>query len=349
MSYTTKFDYTNRIEIGRGQFGRVYKAIDAKTGHQVIMKVTYKHTSQNVNITTERKILFKIKPDCRPYLICIINTFMDGDDMWMVFNLIPNVVDLYQLLWKSHTQLPLRTRIKIAINLINGLKVLHKNNIVHRDIKPNNLLTNIKYGSAHYIDYGLSCDLGDNSPDGKKCLRKLCGSPAYICPILFDTNYIKSISDSKLVRLLPRCDIYSLACVLYELLLSSQIPHLARHIMPPLNTNAPRLADYQQQVEPKLFPTLKITKEIIEEEKNPIYNKIFLGIAIMISTTMDRTMNYSNNYIFDGILKPLHDILGSRKSQTFPINYNLSVDTDGFGQAVNNSLNSPDYVCFKSF
>lgn len=228
MSHTLKTNndsYKIKEKIGEGGFGEVFTATSSKTGIDVIIKMVLDKTSAE----QERTILFQIKKDCEKYLVCIIDFYQRMYESYIILKLIPNVIDLYDIQWNLGKNSPdLPERIVIAFKLLEGLYVLHKNNVVHRDIKPENIICDQNL-NGHYIDYGLSCSLDSKTVQEEDCLRNLCGTRDYVSSqilklkiITLDLNEVKQILISE--------DVYALGCVFYELLLSSRIDELGIHM-----------------------------------------------------------------------------------------------------------------------
>ncbi|OHS98062.1 hypothetical protein TRFO_35592 [Tritrichomonas foetus] len=87
---------------------------------------------------------------------------------------------------------------KIAGQLVIALEVLHSRNIIHRDLKCENILID-SYGNVRLIDFGFSCE-------SSHLHSTTCGSPAYIAPeIILKENYTNSV------------DVWSLGIVLYAI------------------------------------------------------------------------------------------------------------------------------------
>jgi serine/threonine-protein kinase ULK/ATG1 len=86
--------------------------------------------------------------------------------------------------------------------LLNALLYLHNNNIIHRDIKPKNILLKNNYKDIVLCDFGYS-----KIKTGLTRINTICGSPLYMAPEIFNKdNYTEKI------------DIWSIGIILYELL-----------------------------------------------------------------------------------------------------------------------------------
>jgi predicted ATPase/signal transduction histidine kinase/DNA-binding NarL/FixJ family response regulator/tRNA A-37 threonylcarbamoyl transferase component Bud32 len=131
--------------------------------------------------------------------------------------------------------------LKIAVQIVQGLGDIHQASIIHKDVKPANLIMNLETGQVKYIDYGSASQLKEeNQPI--QALNKLEGTLAYISPE--QTGRMNRAMDY-------RTDFYSLGVTFYQLL-SGKLPfdkkeamalihcHLATHALP-LNQVKPEI------------------------------------------------------------------------------------------------------------
>ncbi|CAM3789332.1 serine/threonine-protein kinase [Parendozoicomonas haliclonae] len=95
-----------------------------------------------------------------------------------------------------------------ATQILKGLAYLKKQNVVHKDIKPDNILINPGNGQVRIADFGLAEKLGDNGTT-KDC----SGSPAYMAPEIFALS-----AGERKAGYGPEVDMYSAGCVMYEML-----------------------------------------------------------------------------------------------------------------------------------
>jgi serine/threonine protein kinase len=100
----------------------------------------------------------------------------------------------------------------ICGHMLSALTALHKEGILHRDIKPDNIMIEKKSGKAVLIDFGFAQRLLDE-PE-KISIYKSSGTPVYMAPEQFHENS----------KLTPQADIYSFGVVLYEML-TGDIPY----------------------------------------------------------------------------------------------------------------------------
>jgi len=105
-------------------------------------------------------------------------------------------------------QLSLEETLGITRQVAEALDHLHSENVLHRDVKPENIVFDAD-GNALLCDFGLSRALVRASKDGLKTSRILLGTPEYMSP-----EQVQGESDA----LDNRSDLYALACVVYEML-----------------------------------------------------------------------------------------------------------------------------------
>ena len=118
--------------------------------------------------------------------------------------------------------------IKIGKDICNALKKLKEENIIHRDIKPQNILWSEKAGQYKLSDFGIA---KYDDPRALSC--SIVGSPDYIAPEVFSGRY-----DS-------RIDIYSLGMVMYYYLNRKTLPKLSleNSLLPPPKNASPAMAE----------------------------------------------------------------------------------------------------------
>jgi serine/threonine protein kinase len=199
-------------ELAQGVFATVYKAHDPATGEPVAIKhasdkVTrdevllkrfeqeYRATS-NLNHPNIVQSLDFGWTDERPY---IVMEFVDGEDLWSKID--------------REGRLPEAEAVQYVIQVARGLHLAHQRGIIHRDIKPDNILLTAD-GQAKLADLGLSKDL--EADLGLTRPARGLGTPCFMAPEQF--------TDAKHAGV--RCDIYSLGATLY-MALTGEAPFAA--------------------------------------------------------------------------------------------------------------------------
>jgi len=193
-----------RIErtLGKGSFGLVYLAYDEELSRQVAIKVPHAHMVAEAGgaqayLTEARTVASLDHPNIVPvhdvgsteqFPCFIVSKYIDG-------------IDLASRLAKS--RLSLHEAAELVATVAEALHHAHQQGLVHRDIKPGNLLLD-KSGKAFVADFGLALreqDVGKGP--------RLAGTPAYMSP---------EQARSEGHRVDGRSDIFSLGVVFYELL-----------------------------------------------------------------------------------------------------------------------------------
>lgn len=173
-SAMNKQDFRLEKVIGRGGFGKVWKAESRKNNRIFAMKemlktrIVKKNSVQSV--LKERMLLSIIK---HPFIVNMQYAFQDRLNLYLVMDLMTGGDLRYHL---SKNRKFNETQSKFIIScILMGLEYLHINGIIHRDIKPENLVFDNK-GYLRITDFGIAHMLGkDNSDDSS-------GTPGYMSP-----------------------------------------------------------------------------------------------------------------------------------------------------------------------
>ncbi|VDK23536.1 unnamed protein product [Taenia asiatica] len=195
-------------EIGRGSFGKVYKATDNQTGKLCALKCIKDVSNFRKLADEEIAILLTLAQQDQndEYNFLHLNDhFFTAGCTFMVFDLLS--VNLFQLIHRNNYQgfAPRLVR-KFVRCILNCLKFLHRNKIIHCDLKPENiLLERCGYTNVKVIDFGSSCYIGQNA-------YAYIQSRFYRAPeVIFGSEYGAPI------------DIWSLGCIAVELLTGSPL------------------------------------------------------------------------------------------------------------------------------
>ncbi|KAG4394623.1 hypothetical protein GLYMA_20G069750v4 [Glycine max] len=204
--------------VGEGSFGKVYKGRRKHTGQTVAMKFIMKHgkTEKDIhNLRQEIEILRKLK---HGNIIQMLDSFESPQEFCVVTEFAQG--ELFEIL-EDDKCLPEEQVQAIAKQLVKALHYLHSNRIIHRDMKPQNIL--IGAGSVVKLcDFGFARAMSTNTV----VLRSIKGTPLYMAP--------------ELVREQPynhTVDLWSLGVILYELFVgqppfyTNSVYALIRHIV----------------------------------------------------------------------------------------------------------------------
>lgn len=200
-------NYKLTQKLGKGSFASVFKAIDERTGEIVAIKVISIERLGNdqrlhQNLMSEIDIM---KNYIHPCICQLHENFSNSKHISLVIQYCAGG-DLQKFIRKS-TRLSEGLTRKFLVQLAAGLEFLHEKNIIHRDIKSQNILLSEASSNAQLkiADFGFAKHLEEAA-----MAHSVCGTPLYMAPEVFDKHQY----DSKV-------DIWSMGCVVYEMLTGS--------------------------------------------------------------------------------------------------------------------------------
>jgi serine/threonine-protein kinase len=207
--------YQLRREIGRGGMGCVYKAIRQADGAAVAVKVIVPSDSasprQIDRFLREARLLGGLT---HPHVTTFLHSGVAGDLIYLVMELVDGP-DAGRLL-RANGPLAVPTAVRITCQVLAGLAHAHSRGIVHRDVKPSNVLIG-RAGAkrvAKVADFGLARVYDECKLSGVTFQGEVGGTPAFMAP--------EQVTHFRDVR--PAADQYSAAATLYNLL-TAAYPH----------------------------------------------------------------------------------------------------------------------------
>ncbi|WZZ80482.1 hypothetical protein YC2023_101054 [Brassica napus] len=154
--------YLKQEVLGQGTYGVVFKATDTKTGETVaIKKIRIGKQKEGVNITALREIKM-LKELKHPHIILLIDAFPHKQNLHLVFEFMET--DLEGVIRDSNVFFSPADVKSYLLMTLKGLAYCHEKRVLHRDMKPNNLLIGPD-GQLKLADFGLARIFG--SPDRK--------------------------------------------------------------------------------------------------------------------------------------------------------------------------------------
>src|SRR6184192_2255188 len=196
--------YTLERELGAGGMATVYLAHDVRHNRKVAIKVMHAELAALIGAA---RFLKEIETTANLQHPHILPLFDSGRVEGTVFYVMPYVQgESLRSRLTRETQLPVADAIRIAAEIAAGLDYAHRQGVIHRDIKPDNVL--FHDGRALVADFGIA--LAWSRGDGRRLTKSgvSLGTPQYMSPEQASGEY----------NLDPRTDIYALGVVLYEML-----------------------------------------------------------------------------------------------------------------------------------
>ncbi len=186
--------------VGRGGMGEVYRARDLVLDEEVAIKFIPHHLSHDAGFMTRFVREVRIARQITHPNVCRVHDIGEVDGRTYLSMEFIDGEDLASLL-RRIGRLPLEKATELAQQLCVGLAALHERDVLHRDLKPHNLMVDGR-GKLKITDFGLAAEASELAEHE---LRD--GTPAYMAP---------EQAEGREVTL--RSDLYALGLILYEVL-----------------------------------------------------------------------------------------------------------------------------------
>ena len=227
--------YVIERELGRGGMATVYVAQDLRHKRQVAIKILRPDVAAAIGAERFLREIAIAARLTHPYVLPLLDSGQAAGSLYYVMPYVRGE-SLRQRLAREQ-RLPLADALRIARELGAGLDYAHREGFVHRDVKPENVL--LADGHAVIADFGIARAMCRAGGDHVTEVGLAIGTPEYMSPE-------QAAGDRELDG---RCDVYSLACVIFEMLAGappftgpSARAIMARHLSeppPPLRARRP--------------------------------------------------------------------------------------------------------------
>jgi len=188
-------------ELGRGGMGKVYKAQDTEINDKIALKLIKPEVASDKRTIERFRNELKFARKIRHENVCQMYDLNKEEGTYYITMEFVSGEDLKSMIRMSK-QLSVATAINTAKQVCEGLVVAHKLGVVHRDLKPQNIMID-KEGNARIMDFGIARSIKGKGITGAGVM---IGTPEYMSPEQVEGKEIDQ-----------RSDIYSLGVILYEM------------------------------------------------------------------------------------------------------------------------------------
>src|SRR5947209_502357 len=217
--------YRLEARIGAGGMSTVYRALDATLERQVAIKLMNREVaSDSDQLERFRREARAVAQLSHPHVVGVIDAGEDEGRPYIVFEYVEGETLKERI--RRQGRLPVAEAVAYAIEIARALGAAHARHIVHRDVKPQNVLID-EEGSAKVTDFGIARTLDE---EGLTADGRVLGTTDYVSPEQALGQPVTGQSD-----------LYSLGIVLYEMLAGevpfkgeSQVAVAMKHVREPL-------------------------------------------------------------------------------------------------------------------
>jgi eukaryotic-like serine/threonine-protein kinase len=199
--------YRLEARIGSGGMSTVYRALDETLERQVAIKLMNREvTSDSDQLERFRREARAVAQLSHPHIVGVIDAGEDDGRPYIVFEYVEGETLKERI--RRLGRLPIAEAVAYAIEIARALGAAHAQHIIHRDVKPQNVLIDPE-GSAKVTDFGIARTLEE---EGLTAAGRVLGTTDYVSPEQALGQHVNGQSD-----------LYSLGVVLYEML-TGEVP-----------------------------------------------------------------------------------------------------------------------------
>jgi serine/threonine protein kinase len=217
--------YRLEARIGTGGMSTVYRALDETLQRHVAIKLMNREVSDDTDqLERFRREARAVAQLSHPHVVGVIDAGEDGHRPYIVFEYVDGETLKERI--RRLGRLPIPEAVAYAIEVARALGAAHSRHIIHRDVKPQNVMIDDE-GTAKVTDFGIARTLDE---DGLTADGRVLGTTDYVSP-----------EQALGQRVSGQSDLYSLGIVLYEMLTGevpfkgdNQVAVAMKHVREPL-------------------------------------------------------------------------------------------------------------------
>ena len=243
--------------VGTGGMSSVFRAHDRLLDRKVALKVLHQqYTDDDDYVERFRREARAVAALSHPNIVTVIDRGEHEGRQFIVFEFVAG--ENLKRLIERRGPAPVATALELGMQMARGLSFAHQQGLVHRDVKPQNILLN-GHGQAKVTDFGIARSL--DVQHGMTQTGTVLGTSDYIAP-----------EQAQGQRVDEHTDVYSLGVVMYELL-TSEVPFPGENFvavaMRHINEPPPPIRDKRPDVSPRLEAAIQKAMAKDPEDRFP--------------------------------------------------------------------------------
>ncbi|XP_064171156.1 serine/threonine-protein kinase 17A-like [Anguilla rostrata] len=190
--FKSNYDLVGK-ELGRGKFAVVKKCVERATGKEHAAKILRKRRKGEdcrMDIINEIAVLESARAN--PFVVSLHEVYETTSEIILVLECAAGGEIFNQCVAESDDAFTEKDVIRLARQILTGVAWLHRNNVVHLDLKPQNILltSSRPLGDIRIVDFGLS-----RCMDNVKEVREILGTPEYVAPEILNYEPLSTATD----------------------------------------------------------------------------------------------------------------------------------------------------------